>query len=121
MPIASNMHAARRWLLAMAALLTAGCATITVQSGEGGTIVRRELGGLWITLEPPGRSVTSVRSVGVVSSPLGVSVGLASTQMTSLPAECRLIVWVRDEKEIQQLVRALEPAMKEGLCVERNL
>jgi hypothetical protein len=113
---------ARGRILTLAALLgLCACSTITVKTEDGVTTVRRQFGALWVNLPPAERSLTSVKAFGVLSTPLGVGVGFSSADVAALPAECRLVIWVRNEAEVSNIKRALAPALKEGLCVEPQL
>ena len=99
-PIARRRcRAALKWVAALGlASSLADCVTLELHAQDGETQVVRHLGVLQVTLAKPARtSITgSVSGVGLVSAPLGTTLGYTRQRWVLLGTDCRTVVWSPD-------------------------
>jgi hypothetical protein len=105
--------------LAVVACLS-GCAGIQPQDGTQ-TVTRRYAGWLEVTERhsPQGSQVERVRGLGVRLGN-GVLIGGFDDRRLHLPSDCRLVVILKNEEQVQQWVRLmaeLHPQLERTSCV----
>lgn len=99
-------HAFRvvRLIVAVLLLLSTGCTTVMIQKDDGATSVERHFGWTSIRMSPTTQAmVAKVKSVGVLNSPMGLSVGAARMNIAALPMDCRLVVWLEQPQQVEEL------------------
>ncbi len=110
---------ARRALAAVAVMLAsvlAGCVTVHIEAKDGEVRTVRHAGLLSIELAQPQQAIVgSVSGVGLVSAPLGTSLGYTRQRWALIGPSCRAVAWLPpgevNEKTRDELARAA------GVCL----
>jgi hypothetical protein len=88
--------------------MATGCTTIELRAGDESVRVERKFGLLSVDIAPGSEPVVArVRSLGVSDMPFGVSAGWSAHDI-ALPGDCRVVLWVEDEAQLEALDRLLE-------------
>lgn len=95
-----------------------GCMTVHIQGDSGQIQTIRHFGLLQVKLADPQQAITgSMTGVGLVSAPLGWSLGYTRQRWTLMGPECRVVAWVApggiDEQTRKDLVRAAAACLLE--------
>lgn len=94
------------WLVLAAAGLCNACTRVEIQSGDGQIHVERHFGVVSLQLPPDTRSrVVHLTSVGLVRTGFEATVGYADLTLVALGNDCRLVVWLDNEEQIDELRR----------------
>jgi hypothetical protein len=119
----SRIPPCRRWqralrcaVVVVAAAGIAGCVNLTVQASDGSVRVERSVGILRVELASPEQEIVgSVSGLGVVSAPMGVSVGYTQQRWALVGPRCRVVIFpdagMPDAKTRAELERIA------GLCL----
>ncbi len=107
-------------LLASAALVAvAGCAPIATVNADG-TIAHHYIGYVKVIVPPSVASSESVHALDVSSIGLqvrdGVGVGYFRDSRVAVPLDCRLVVLVRTQEQLERAIEILKPMKGDGLC-----
>lgn len=109
----------KRLLLLPAALVAvslAACTSISIVDRDGATKVSRSFGFASIELSPQTDAVVAeASSFGYHGGPLGISLGFNRTIIAATARDCRLVVWLRNSEDVEQLDKLL--GKTPGLCV----
>lgn len=109
-------------MLFIVCLMTAliSCAPVTTVSDNGSTI--KHYFGYVRVIEPPtvgpdGQfKVSEVETFGV-RIVRGLGFGYFHERNEHIPLDCRLVIRVANEQQLEKVLETLSPIMKEGLCV----
>lgn len=94
------------WLVLAGAVLCNACTWVEIHSGDGQVHVERHFGVVSLELAPDTRSrVVRLTSVGLVSTGFEATVGYADLTLVALGNDCRLVVWLYNEEQIDELRR----------------
>lgn len=102
-------------IVALASAL-AGCVTVHIEARDGEVRTVRHAGWLQVELAQPQQAIVgSVSGVGMVSAPLGTSLGYTRQRWALIGPACRAVVWLPpggiNEQTRDELVRAA------GVCL----
>ena len=100
----------------MLGALLGGCSSITITEGDGTTRVDHAFGFARVEVTPGGQAVTArIESLGISDGPAGLGIGVSRQEFAAMGEECRVVLWVKDEKA----ARALIPRLDElnNICV----
>lgn len=93
-----------RYVLLFGLGILTSCTTIEIRSGEEGVRLERRLGFASVEFHPHAEPVVArVRALGIRNTPFGFGIGYADETIAALPAECRLVLWVEREEQIELL------------------
>ena len=100
----------------LVAFITAGCASVRIDSPSGEVRLEHRWGVLSVVVDGPTTShVAEIQGLGITSTPMGWSAGITRQSWASLGPECRLVIWV-SEAEHLEAARRLQ-ASTNGVCV----
>jgi hypothetical protein len=89
---------------------------VEIHSADGQVRIERHLGFVSIELPPEIASrVVHLKGVGLVSIGFATTLGYADTTLVTLGTECRLLVWIDNAQQIDQLHSVLPDTG--NLCV----
>lgn len=106
-----------RWALVIAAAMaSAGCMTVHLDSGGAPVGVVRHFGVLHVELPRPGAAVVGELSgTGIAATPLGWSAGYTRQRWAAIGPQCRAVVWLADGR-IDEPTRSRLSALS-GVCL----
>lgn len=85
-----------------------GCTTISVVDQGGKVSVSRSFGAVKIELDPGEKTtLAEITGIGYLSGPLGTTFGFSKSSFAAFGENCKLILWVNDTKQVQQLKNML--------------
>ncbi|HUJ11443.1 MAG TPA: hypothetical protein VL171_15610 [Verrucomicrobiae bacterium] len=97
-----------------------GCTPITTMREDGSTV--HHYVGYVRVITPPSSSTTgSVQVVEVSGTGVrfhnGIGLGYFREREEVIPLDCRLVVHVANQQQLDEVIQTLSPITKEGLCV----
>lgn len=93
----------------LAAALCHACAWVQIRSDDGQVHVERYFGVVSLQLSPATRShVVHLKGVGLISTGFEATVGYVDLTMAALGNDCRLVVWLDDKDQIDELRRVAQ-------------
>jgi hypothetical protein len=85
------------------------CTTIKITDHNGAVRIERSFGFASIEAAPDAGVVsTEVSSLGYLSSPIGHSIGFSKQVVTSSDDACRVIIWLDDNVDSDELLETLQ-------------
>jgi len=110
----------RATLLALTVLLaTAGCAPIATVNSDG-MIAHHYFGYVKVVIPPSVASAESVHALDLSSIGLqvrdGVGVGYYRESRVTVPLDCRLVVLLRTQEQLDRAMEILKPMKGDGIC-----
>jgi hypothetical protein len=93
----------------VALIALSSCTIIEITDPGGATSIERRFGFTGIAVEPERDSVVaSLRSFGLVSTPLGFTAGYAAQQLAFLGMDCRVVFWIEDQRQRAAVAKIAE-------------
>jgi hypothetical protein len=91
----------------LAACVITSCVTVTVVDRQGQKVdVKRSVGAIRIGLAPSADAlVAQSKGIGLINSPLGLSLGYSRQTIAALPASCRIVAWIDRTEQAEALAR----------------
>jgi len=87
-------------------LLAGGCVTVQIDTAGADPVVVRHLGWLQVQVNQPEQAVVGrLQGLGLVSTPMGVSLGFTRERWAALGPGCRAVLWAEDDVAINETMR----------------
>ena len=101
--------------LSVLAALCGGCSMVETVDATGKYTRQFSVPSFVVNVPKTDGSIGNIKSLGVVNSPLGTTIGYSNQQVVIDPAGCKVVIWARDTDNADAIRAQFESL--EGVCI----